>query len=1269
MSRQPYKKKELNENSSDKLNEMVNIYWHNELNPDSRKINELEVRFATKSKELGVKPLTKIDYDKVIHKLKSLGFTCLNEQGKYMLRIQNNFLDPKSGKYKLSYTIRTEINGFENIRDYCSHNDIKKLITANESNVGFYIKDSYIKDGQKLYPVNFNDFNFRVSYQTEEQLKKNSGIVLGVVDKWDKSLKNFRYINRVTFTHPDFPIQVDLSIVKSSSFDFEKKEVKLAYTTEDSGVFNNQEMYEIELEVDNSKIGKKPSYSNSSIITTSDEDLLVAIRKTIKYVLMGLQDTNYPISYVEQKDVAQSYMKTIMGKEFDSTKYPLFIGPSPVTLQIENIIENNTNTDIINIRSNYTVTDKADGERHMMYISHIGKIYLISSNMKIIFTGSITKTKEIFNSLLDGELILHDKMGNFINLYAAFDIYFNNNIDVRSYGFIPRTEKDARHQFRLPILKHLIRSLKHESVVKDDSNPINIIAKRFYTTNINENELPASSSSSSLPSNIFSACDLILKDEKSGLFNYNLDGLIFTPASMGVGANKIGETGPLKRITWEYAFKWKPPLYNTIDFLIETVKTSSGIDLITPIFQDGMNTSSMSQFTEYKTIKLCCGWDESKDGYLNPCQYIIEDKIPELKGSYNAKLYKPAQFVPTNPSAPDTGICNIMMKNGHMVSENDEVFGDSDIVEFRYDLTEKNGWKWIPLRVRYDKIAKRKQGLPEYGNSYTTANSNWYSINNPITIDMISTGNGIIENIEVVDDDIYYSNSASNETLGLRDFHNKYVKKQLIIAVSRRGDTLIDYACGKAGDLPKWIDSQLSFVFGIDISKDNLENRIDGACARFLNSQKKIKNMPKCLFVNGNSSLNIRNGSAMLNDKAIQITKAVFGEGSKDEEKLGKGVYKQYGKGVDGFNISSCQFAQHYFFENKSTFQNFVKNISECTKVGGYYVGTCYDGKLIFNMLKDKKRGENVELYNNTVKIWEIVKDYDTDVFEDDISSIGHKIMVYQESIGSLIPEYLVNLNYLTRVMEDCGFVLITREEAKILGLPDGSGSFSELFNMMMVEIKRNRNERIYRFASEMKEYEKTISFYNKYFIYKKVRNVNSKKISLDVLDEEFNEEKDQQMEQLKRDVEIEEDQLVISRIEKEKEKDKEKDKKRTKPKVKKLHNKLIIIAATDSDLEKKSSVVEEPLKGDFVIEPEIEQDDKEAEPELVKKIKKVKLPTDESKKPKPKPKPKLKIINKDILIEEPQEITENDIPQELLKITKVKKVKTKETKETKEPK
>ena len=134
-------------------------------------------------------------------------------------------------------------------------------------------------------------------------------------------------------------------------------------------------MYEIEIEIDNSRIGENSSYSNVTKLASTPEELLVSIRKAIKFVLMGLQDTYYPISYIEQKDVAQNYMKTIMGRD-NETKYPLFIGPSSVTLQIENIVENHDNTDVINIRSNYTVTDKADGERHMMYVSSIGKIYL-----------------------------------------------------------------------------------------------------------------------------------------------------------------------------------------------------------------------------------------------------------------------------------------------------------------------------------------------------------------------------------------------------------------------------------------------------------------------------------------------------------------------------------------------------------------------------------------------------------------------------------------------------------------------------------------------------------------------------------------------------------------------------------------------------------------------------------------------------------------------------------------------------------------------------
>ena len=50
------------------------------------------------------------------------------------------------------------------------------------------------------------------------------------MDTWRKSKKTFRYINRVTFTHPDYPINVDISIVKYANK--QGYEMKRVYTTE-----------------------------------------------------------------------------------------------------------------------------------------------------------------------------------------------------------------------------------------------------------------------------------------------------------------------------------------------------------------------------------------------------------------------------------------------------------------------------------------------------------------------------------------------------------------------------------------------------------------------------------------------------------------------------------------------------------------------------------------------------------------------------------------------------------------------------------------------------------------------------------------------------------------------------------------------------------------------------------------------------------------------------------------------------------------------------
>ena len=155
------------------------------------------------------------------------------------------------------------------------------------------------------------------------------------------------------------------------------------------------------------------------------------------------------------------------------------------------------------------------------------------------------------------------------------------------------------------------------------------------------------------------------------------------------------------------------------------------------------------------------------------------------------------------------------------------------------------------------------------------------------------------------DDDVYYNKHGKSLTKSLRDFHNLYVKNKLVTGVSRRGGTLIDLAVGKGGDIPKWIAAKLKFVLGIDVSKDNIENKLDGACARYLNYNKKVSNIPKALFINGNSKLHIRSGEAIISEKGKEIMNAVIGKGPKEKSKLGLGVYNQYGVGKEGFNVVS----------------------------------------------------------------------------------------------------------------------------------------------------------------------------------------------------------------------------------------------------------------------------------------------------------------------------------------------------------------------------
>jgi hypothetical protein len=1007
---------------------------YNTDNPN--KIKECEIRFGTKD----LITISKYDFDNVISKLLNYGFTTGNNNGESLLRIALDKSD------KSIENVRLELQGEHVIQDFCRNENLLNILEKQGEYVKITKKYYPKKEGLIYKPYDNHDFGFRLSFQLEEAIvEDNIEIRNRLFDNFGNLSKYYRYINRIEYVHPNFPFKCHLSMVRSSK--------KTSQNLKRSGVLDNSVKYEIEIEIDNEQLDM-------------DENVIISkLKLLIKHILSGLQDTKYPISYREMNQVRRSYYDLFGIDNKTNDPKPIdFIGYSSVTLKLLNIQDKPFSNDI-NIRNNYTVTEKADGTRKLLYITNTGTIYMIDTQINIQYTGMHTKIKNIFNTILDGEHIRFDKKGKFINLFAAFDIYMLDKIDKRTEPFITYND-EGKKTGRLALLEKVILSIKMYPGNNIKENAFVLESKRFYSDESKD---------------IFTNCSIILQKDNENMFRYNIDGLIFTPTKGPIPINN-------KRTTWEHSFKWKPPKFNTIDFLVRTEK------------QNGKEVEKHSlEKSNFKTLHLYCGFS---GGYINPLNDLLEYNSKSYIANKN-KLkdkdkYKPALFVPTNPYDETAYKCNIELsydKNGkyQMLTEESELIYDNTIVEFAYDTQEKApNFQWKPLRIRHDKTQQYQEGHNNFGNDYKTANNNWNTIHNPITQDMISSGLNIPEDVY---DDVYYNRKTTmTSTRALRDFHNLVVKNLLIKTVSKADDTLMDFAVGKGGDINKWIQADLGFIYGVDIARDNIENKKDGACARFLNMALRNQKIPEMIFVTGDSRKNIRSGDGLEDDKYRMINDAVFGKGSRDQLKMGYNLFKNYGKGEKGFNVTSCQFALHYFFENKYSLENFITNVVECTKLGGYFIGTSYDGQVLFNMLSKFEKGESKVLRDENNKImWEITKQYDRSNFDNDGSCIGYPIDVYQESINKTFTEYLVHYDYLDDLMNTYGFTLVPSEEIKSLGLLSSSGLFSELFKHIESVQYRNDDYKASKLGNtlNMTTNEKEVSFLNRYFIYKKIRNYN----------------------------------------------------------------------------------------------------------------------------------------------------------------------------------
>ena len=104
-------------NNQQQFDNIIKIYLEQLNFIDTSSSPELEIRFGTRA----IKPITLIEFNHVIRKLKSLGFEA--EYDIYSLRIGSEYTDKNTGETKDS-NVRVELNGIHNIQSYCNSNKL-----------------------------------------------------------------------------------------------------------------------------------------------------------------------------------------------------------------------------------------------------------------------------------------------------------------------------------------------------------------------------------------------------------------------------------------------------------------------------------------------------------------------------------------------------------------------------------------------------------------------------------------------------------------------------------------------------------------------------------------------------------------------------------------------------------------------------------------------------------------------------------------------------------------------------------------------------------------------------------------------------------------------------------------------------------------------------------------------------------------------------------------------------------------------------------------
>jgi len=942
----------------------------------------------------------------------------------------NNFINTfRNLKYKetiekekvKSYTLNEMVivNGLSNIVKYCSSSD-----SFDDKYCKFYKYSSLDFDGIcDIFDVDFN-----------LTLKNYNDVFEFQAENWENVRK--KYCFQKDFIYSKNNIDYIASLFK---------------TTE-----SNEEFYSLK----QSNVLKAPQqYSFKIIIKEKMEKS--AIMQAIIRAIQSITMADSLLTKTEQKSILDQYYNMIKN-DVEINSYnkrhqvvPL-ITPKPVTLERVNLVDPREYGSV-SILEGYTVTEKADGERILMYVNNAGNVYFINNTYKIQDTGLRVSSKLGHNSLIDGEFVhCNKRLDNSNNsLFAAFDMYYINNKNITSLPLID--DKESRYM-HLQNFAKMIKPLSNTSVEF-------LVKEHQHSDNILEN------------------CKNILNGTNK--YPYEIDGLIFTPSKLALYSYYSNQPVKLTdNVKWDRVFKWKPNEQNTIDFLIKNNRV---------IRKNGIKYNEIQLFVGYNSsqwedIDIITGLKLRYDSVFSKQKNICRD-------TYEAVLFKPRIFY-------EKGIeCALVKQNssGEIRAENGDKLENNSIVEFRYinDTTIPVSERWVPIRVREDKTRIYQKGvLSKTANDLGVALNIWRSIHNPVTTAMITNNESLTKKDTddeklLESDDIYYSRNIPRDYLlsvHMLNFHNQGIKNKLYDMAENKG-SLLELGCGEGGDMNRWLDSGYKFVLGIDYVKHNIYNPKSGAYSRMLKKRmqhiKKHKlddnkiYFPDFVFAAGDCSASIRNGTAssiIEDEDSKKLLQKIFSKSNAGEEKHFRYIA---GKGVHGFDAISCMFAIHYFFESEEKLDGFLLNVSQNLKKDGIFFCTFMNGDKVENEIK-KNGGDMIEGIKNKqnqngMPVWAIIRRFE----KNNDNHYGKKIDVYIENTQKFIPEYIVSFDKLIEKALQYDLKLSKTE------------MFEQTFNNIKNEIPSNTTnltkfqESIFNLDKD--DVQKQFSFLNQWAVFKKI--------------------------------------------------------------------------------------------------------------------------------------------------------------------------------------